>query len=94
MASVSGSSIVTVEPRPFSLVSADGAVQLLHVSLDHVHSHAATGEIADVFLGGEARLEDQHAQLFVAQLRVGADQSALDRLAANCSRIDSRAIVG
>ena len=55
IASVSGSSIETVDPLPNSLASRTDAAELLHIAPDYVHAHAAPGEIADFFAGGKSR---------------------------------------
>ncbi len=57
-------------------VDLDGASEVLDVPLDHVHADPAAGDIADLFGGGEARVEDQVMDLLVGELLVLADQSS------------------
>src|SRR5690606_2089998 len=73
----------------------DLAAQLADARLDHVHAHAAAGDVGDLGLGREARQEHQLQALVRAQARRGLriDQALLARLGAQALRIDAGAVV-
>ena len=74
---------------------AQGAAQLGHAGLDHVHADAAAGDVRHRRGGAEAGTEDQFVALGLAQAGgLGAVQQALlDRLAAQDVRVHAVAVV-
>ncbi len=63
MAMVSGRRNVTLVPCPGLLRDFDRAAQAFHPLADHVHAHAATGDIGHLLGGRKPRLEKQRKDL-------------------------------
>ena len=68
------------------------ATQRLDVAADHVHAHAATGQVGDRFGGGEAGLEDQVPDLRVGGV-LGYGQATLGGLGEDAFAIQAAAVV-
>ena len=67
--------------------------ELLDLVGDHVHAHAASGQLGDAGGSGKARLGDQRKQLVVGGLDVGTQQPALDAALADRLAIQPAAVV-
>ena len=67
---------------------------MLHLGADHIHADPATGNLAQVVRGGEARLENELRHGFVGRLSRGIQQAAFDRLLADLQQVQAAAIVG
>ncbi len=93
MASVSGRRSVTVSPAPGRLCDLDGSVQRFHVAADHVHAHAAAGNIGDLARGRETRRQDQREDFRFREPRRSVDQPLLDGAGAHRLRIQAAPVV-
>ena len=73
-----------VHALPRDGVDAHGAAQLPHLFVNHVHAHAAPGNLGDLFRRGKARLEDELQHVAITDRHVRLQQATLDRLAPYC----------
>src|SRR5690606_24784251 len=80
-----------------ALAAAGGDVErtaeLADLAGDHVHADAATRQSADLVGRGEARLEDQHVQVAIAEHGARAYQPAVLAAAADRVTIQTRTVV-
>ena len=76
MASVKGRRSVTLVPAPGLLAIVDGAAQRFHLLPDHVHAHAAPGDIGDLLARWKSRApRSARRSRLSRKLRAGRDQA-------------------
>jgi hypothetical protein len=71
----------------------DSSAQLLDVPPDHVHAHAASGNVGDLGRGGETRLENQVEDLVFGELFFRRDQPLLNGLGLDFGGVQPAAVV-